>query len=321
MEDTKHTHHQRSSGYHGWRSTSGLSKLKFLQARLSYALQVRTRTAAEARRASEEQLKRQRRMSIVSSKSSTCMKSKRTSTQEVANTTKANTIAWNSTQQSSSSSSISSSSCQTELLSYLLTQAFFKRSLADFLTPIDALKFGQTSRNAQLIKLLPPAAIFQKNSLRWYKQQHHPPVMAANSNNNASSSSWQPLPLRHRSADIHAVCLTTTCRWCDRCLGGRVDVASPNNSSHNNTVSVIAIMQGDNNSSSNCRICCQDLSPRAVLAHHPSRSESSFIFRADHENDRVIRGYSVWARVGGGGVHFLHARRLCLRESVYASPV
>ena len=81
-------------------------------------------------------------------------------------------------------------------------------------------------------------------------------------------------------------------------------------------------MQGDNNgadiiSDNNCRIC-QDLSPRAVLAHHPSQGESSFIFRADHEKDRVIRGYSVWARVGGGGVHFLHARRLCLRESVYA---
>jgi len=90
----------------------------------------------------------------------------------------------------------------------------------------------------------------------------------------------------------------------------------------NNTVSVIAIMQGDNNdmnSNNNCRMCCvQDLSPRAVLTHHPSQSESSFIFRADHEKDRMIRGYSVWARVGGGGVHFLHARRLCLMESVYA---
>eukprot|EP00814_Leptocylindrus_danicus_P018128 CAMPEP_0116027216 /NCGR_PEP_ID=MMETSP0321-20121206/14475_1 /TAXON_ID=163516 /ORGANISM="Leptocylindrus danicus var. danicus, Strain B650" /LENGTH=163 /DNA_ID=CAMNT_0003500485 /DNA_START=812 /DNA_END=1303 /DNA_ORIENTATION=+ len=154
----------------------------------------------------------------------------------------------------------------------------------------------------------------------------------------ASASSWQPLPLRHRSADIHAVCLTTTCRWCDRCLGGRVcavddeqHVSSPNHPIENNknTVSVIAIMQGGENNndndiksksnSNNCRMmCCQDLSPRAVLTHHPSQSESSFIFRADHEKDRMICGYSVWARVGGGGVHFLHARRLCLRESVYA---
>jgi len=317
--DNKHVgNDHRRSGYHGWRSTNGLSKLKFLQARLSYALQVRTRTAAEARRASEEQLKRQRRMS---SKSNTCITSKRTSAQEVANnttTTKAKTIHSTTPPQSSSH--------QTDLLSYLLTQAFFKRSLADFLTPIDALKFGQTSRHAQLIKLLPPAAIFQQKSLRWYKQPH--PVMTASSSS-SSSSSWQPLPLRHRSADIHAVCLTTTCRWCDRCLGGRVDehnvsISSPNHHK-NNTVSVIAIMQGDDdknndmNSNNNCRMmCCQDLSPRAVLTHHPSQSESSFIFRADHDKDRVIRGYSVWARVGGGGVHFLHARRLCLRESVYA---
>ena len=57
--------HQQRSGYGGWRSTR-LTKLKFLQARLSYALQVRTRTAADARRASEEQLKRQKKMDSVS---------------------------------------------------------------------------------------------------------------------------------------------------------------------------------------------------------------------------------------------------------------
>ena len=181
------------------------------------------------------------------------------------------------------------------VLSDLLEHTFFKRCLADFLTPREALRFGLSCRKAQLVKILPPKSVFQPNTLKWYSAREQ-------------QERWQRLPVKNSNIDIHSVCVLTG-KWCRQCLGA--------NRTESGDLSIIAIgsapVSGRNKSASpsiptkidfdssyadTCRRCC-------------------FIFRADPEIYHGVEGYSLKVTVGGGGIHFLHARKLLMRESVY----